>query len=135
MAAVHGKDATLTVNAGALTGFANDASLSRSAETAETTVFGLSAKTFVAGLKDGTFSSSGFYDKTATTGSVYILEAVYAANASVACVYRPAGAGAGHYSYAFNAILTQFDITGSVGDAVAISFELQIDGPVTPTTI
>ena len=135
MAAVHGKGATLTVNAGALTGFMNDASLNRSTETAEVTVFGLSAKTFVAGLNDATFSSSGFYDKTASTGSISILEAVYSGGVAVACVYRPAGAGSGDYNYAFNAILTSLDISGTTTGAVAVSFALQVSGVVTPTTI
>lgn len=135
MAAVHGKSATLTINSGAMTGFTNDSTLSRSVDTSEVTVFGLSAKTYVPGLADGTFSGSGFYDKTATTGSIAIMEAVYAGGAAVTCQYRPAGGGSGEYSYAFSAILTQWDISSAIGDAVGISFDMQITGAVTPTTI
>lgn len=135
MASVHGKGATLTINSGAMTGFANEASLSRSVDTAETTVFGLSAKTFLPGLADGTFSGSGFYDKTSTTGSMAIMEAVYSGGAAVTCQYRPAGGGSGEYSYAFSAILTSWDITSSLGDAVGVSFSMQVTGAVTPTTI
>lgn len=135
MAFVHGSGATLTVNSGALTSFSNDASLSRTADTAETTTFGLTSKTYVPGLKDATFSGSGFYDKTTTTGSIYILEAIYTANAAVTCQYRPAGAGAGEYSYAFSGILTSYNITGSTDAVVTFDFEFQVTGAVTPSTI
>lgn len=133
MAFVHGSGATLTVNSGALTSFSNDASLSRTADTAETTVFGVTSKTYVPGLKDATFSGSGFYDKTTTTGPIYILEAIYTANAAVTCQYRPA-VGSGEYSYAFSGILTSYNITGSTDGVVAFDFEFQVTGAVTSST-
>ena len=135
MAFVHGSGATLTVNSGAITGFSNEATLSRSAEAALTTVFGVTSNTYVPGMKDATFSGSGFYDKTTTTGSIYILEAIYTANAAVACVYRPAGGGSGEYNYAFDGILTSYNITGSTDSTVNFDFEFQITGAVIPTTI
>lgn len=135
MTAVHGSNGTLTINSGALTGFTTDMTLSRTADTAESTVFGLTSKTYIPGLKDATLDATLFYDKTTTTGSIYILEAVYAANAAVACVFRPAGGTSNEYTYGFNAILTTFDIAGAVGDIVSVNVSLQVTGAVTPGTI
>ena len=49
MAFIHGKNAVVLHGAYALTSFLNDGSVSSSIETAETTSFGNSAKTFVTG--------------------------------------------------------------------------------------
>lgn len=135
MAFSHGKGATLLINAGAMTGFLNDVSFGRSVDTAETSVFGLTAKTFLPGLVDGSLSGSGGYDPTTTTGPIFILEAVLSGGVAVTCVYRPAGASSGNYSYSFSAILTSYEITSSISDWVAISFEMQITGAVTPSVI
>lgn len=128
MAFTHGSNATLTVNSVALTGFFNDLSFDRSVDTAETTVFGNTAKTYIPGLSDATLSASGLYDKTATTGVVFALEAILAGNAAVTAVVRPAGATTGNYSYTGSVILTSYSLASTVGDAVQVSAEFQASG-------
>jgi hypothetical protein len=131
----HASAATLTINSGAMTAFLNDVSFPREVDTVETTVFGLTAKTFIPGLVSGTLSGSGGYDPTASTGPVAIMEAVLAGNAAVTCAYRPGGSASGQYNYAFSAILTSWEVASAVADWVTISFEMQITGVITPTVI
>ncbi len=133
MASVHGKGSTLVINSGAMTAYINDVAFPRTTDTSETTVLGLTDKTYVPGLNDGTLTGAGFYDSTASTGPVAILEAVYAGNAAVTVTWRPA-VGSGHYSYAFSAILTDYELGANTTDAVALSFALQKTGAVTVTT-
>lgn len=135
MAFTHGSNAVLVVNSGALTTFMNDVSFNRTADTAETSTFGVTSKTYIPGLKDGTLSVSGLYDKTTTTGPVFILEAIYLANAAVTCVWNPAGTTTGNYAYTFSAILTSLDISSGIGDAVQVSAEFQATGTITPSVL
>lgn len=135
MAFKHGSAAVLTINSGAMTGYTNDTTLDRSTDTAETTVLGVTSKTYIPGLNDGTFSGSGFYDPTASTGPVAIMEAVYAGAAAVTCVYKPGGTASGQYSYTFSAILTQWTIAASLDGAVPVSWSMQITGAVTPAVL
>lgn len=137
MAFTHGINALVTINSVVLGGFFNDLSFERTVDTAETTTFGATgnAKTYIPGLTDATLSLSGLYDKTATTGVISALEAILAGGAAVAAIVRPAGSVSGNYSYACNVILTSFPISSTVGDAVQVSADFQVTGPVTPTVI
>jgi hypothetical protein len=56
MAFVHGKNTAVYYNGSNLSSYFNEASMSQDVETAETTAFGDSAKTYITGLKDGTCS-------------------------------------------------------------------------------
>lgn len=129
----HGKGGTLTLNSGALTAYINEVTLSRTFDTAETTVLGVTAKTYVVGLADATISGSGFYDPTASTGPIAILEAIFSGAAAVTFQYRPA-VGSGHYNYAGSAILTELELSNGLGDAAGVTFSLQVTGAVTATT-
>ena len=88
MAFVHGVNAVVTINSVVLTGFFNDLSFERTRDTAETTVFGNGSKTYIPGLTDATVSLSGLYDKTATTGVIYALEAIWSGGVSVTAVIK-----------------------------------------------
>lgn len=135
MAFTHGSNATLTVNSVTLTGFFNDLTFDRSVDTAETTVFGNAAKTYIPGLSDATLSLSGLYDKTATTGVIFALEAILAGGVAVTAVVRPAGASTGNYAYTVSVILTGYSIGSSVNDAVQVSADFQCTGAVTPAVL
>ncbi len=135
MAFTHGTNATLTINSVVLAGFFNDLSFERTVDTAETTVFGNAAKNYIPGLTDATLSVSGFYDKTATTGVVYALEAILSGGVAVTAVVRPAGASTGNYAYTVSVILTGYTLASTVGDAVTVSADFQCTGAVTPAVL
>lgn len=125
MAFSHGSKATLTVNAVGLTGYLSDVSMSRDFDTAETSTLGSTDKSYVPGLRDGSFSCSGMVDPAfdaaldAMTGLI------------VAFVYRPQGAGTGLTEYSGNCILTSYNIKTGVGDMASADVEFQRTGALT----
>jgi len=98
-------------------------------ETAETTAFGQDAKTYIAGLKDGTLSGSGMFD--GAVGAVDdTLTSVIGAESTDVVTLAPDGAVAGRAAYSLSARETSYEISSPVGDVVSVSLEVQADGGV-----
>ncbi len=131
---VHGKSTNFTLDdtAGSVRDLSNtltSVDFPESIETAETTAFGSSAKSYIVGLSDATVSLSGIWDATVDG---YI--AGGAEPASRSFVYGPAGSTAGNVKYTGEAIVTSYSISNPVGDVVTYSLDLQVTGAVTRTT-
>ena len=100
-----------------------------SIDTAETTAFGATAKSYIVGLEDTTISLSGIWDATVDG---YITGG--AEPASRTFVYGPAGSTVSNIKYTGEAIVTSYSISNPVGDVVTYSLDLQVTGAVTRTT-
>jgi hypothetical protein len=125
---IHGKGTSVLLNAFDLSAFLNSADQTISVETAETTCFGSSAKSYVVGLRDGTVSVGGFFDGAANAVDQVITTALGSETASVVSI-ADAGAGTiGNRALVCQAMDTSYQITSAVGDAVAVSAEFQVDG-------
>ena len=134
MAFVHGKSTNFTLDdtSGSvrdISAFVNNVDFPETTETAETTAFGASAKSYIVGLTDSTISVSGMWDSTLDG---YI--AGGAEPASRSFVFGPAGSTAGNVKYTGEAIVTSYSISNPVGDVVTFSLDLQVTGAVTRTT-
>ena len=128
----HGKSTVFKVDnsGGTLTDISNtltDLGFPQTVETAETTSFGSSAKTYVVGLSDSTVSVSGNFDATVDAHLAGILGQA----ASVSFEYGPEGSTTGQVKYSGEAILTSYEKSGAVGDVVTFSAEFQVTGAVT----
>lgn len=129
MGFIHGKNTGVLVGGGNLSAFFNEASASQDVETAETTAFGSTAKTYIVGLKDGTMSVSGMFD--GALGSVdEQIEAVLGAEAASVATIAPEGLTIGKASYSCAARKTSYEISSPVGDVVATSLSIQADGGI-----
>jgi len=131
----HGKSTVFKVdnNAGTLTDISNtltDVSFPQSVDTAETSTFGSSAKSYVVGLTDSTLSVSGNFDATVDAH----LAAIVGKADSVSFEYGPEGSTAGMVKYTGEALLTSYEKSGAVGDVVSYSAEFQVTGAVTRGT-
>jgi len=131
----HGKSTVFKVDnsGGTLTDISNtltDLGFPQTVETAETTSFGSSSKTFVVGLSDATISASGNFDATVDAHLAGILGQA----ASVSFEYGPEGSSTGQVKYTGEAILTSYEKSGAVGDVVTYSAEFQVTGAVTRGT-
>jgi hypothetical protein len=131
----HGKSTVFKVdnNAGSLTDISNtltDVSFPQSVDTAETSAFGSSAKSYVVGLTDSTLSVSGNFDATVDAH----LAAIVGKADSVSFEYGPEGSTAGMVKYTGEALLTSYEKSGAVGDVVSYSAEFQVTGAVTRGT-
>lgn len=125
---VHGKDGYLSIAATAITDVTTDAGHSRTADVAETSVMGTDDKTYIPGMRDGTLTATCRFDRTTDA----TLEALL--GTEVAVSYGPEGNTAGDREYAFQAIMTQYDVQGSTGDVVAVNISLQRTGATTTGT-
>ena len=129
----HGKstDFALDDTGGTSRSLANtltDVSFPQSIDTAETTAFGSTNKSYIVGLKDTTISVSGIWDAT-VDGYISGTEP-----ASRSFIYGPAGSTGGNVKYTGEAIMTNYSVSNPVGDVVTYSLDLQITGAVTRGT-
>ena len=128
----HGKSTVFKVdnNAGTLTDISNtltDVSFPQSVDTAETSAFGASAKSYIVGLTDSTLSISGNFDATVDAH----LAAIVGKADSVSFEYGPEGSTAGFVKYTGEALLTSYEKSGAIGDVVTYSAEFQVTGAIT----
>lgn len=131
----HGKATVFKVDnsGGTLTDISNvltDVSFPQSVETAETSAFGSSAKSYVVGLSDATLSVSGNFD---TTVDAHLI-AVLGQAATLSFEYGPEGSTAGDAKYTGECLMTSYEKSGAVGDVVTFSSEFQVTGAVTRGT-
>jgi len=129
----HGKstDFALDDTGGSSRSLANtltDVSFPQTIDTAETTAFGSTNKSYIVGLKDTTISISGLWDAT-VDGYLSGTEP-----ASRSFIYGPAGSTGGNVKYTGEAILTNYAVSNPVGDVVTYSVDLQVTGAVTRGT-
>ena len=105
-----------------------DVSFPQTIDTAETTAFGSSNKSYIVGLKDTTISVSGIWDAT-VDGYLSGTEP-----ASRSFIFGPAGSTGGNVKYTGEAIMTNYSQSNPVGDVVTFSADFQVTGAVTRGT-
>lgn len=148
MAFVHGKKSTFklaliatpTVITGAaiITVYLTEAGFPSTADVAETTTFGITDKTYIAGLRDHRLTISGVYDSVvdgqiwdALGWDVGLLAWEYGPNAGAVPKYSQIGSAAGQGAAgAVGAIVTSYQPGGSVSDRVGFTAEAQTSGVV-----
>lgn len=129
MAFVHGKNTAVLFKQCDLTGYFNSYDLGQTADTAETTTFGNSAKTYITGQRDGTISLGGLFDGSADAVDEE-LAATLAATTTPVITIGINGTTLGNAAKLALAHTTSYQVTGSVGDAVQVSGEWQCTGGI-----
>lgn len=128
MAFKHGRIAEITVNTKALSTYCDAADINVKVDTADTTVFTNTWKTYIAGLIGATLTLAGDYDPTVTTGPASVLWALLGA-APFAVLFYPAGNNAGQgTSHSFNALLTDYKEASKTTDKVTFAATLLVTG-------
>jgi hypothetical protein len=122
----HGKRTVVLMNGTDMSPFLNEATETQTIETAETTTFADSDKTYITGLADGTVSTSGLFDSSAGASNDVLTGAIGQEDNTFTVL--PEGATAGARSVIANGQLTSYDVTSPVADVVSISAEIQADG-------
>ena len=97
-------------------------------ETAETTAFGATSKSYIVGLRDATISVSGLWDATIDG---YIIGTEPARRSFI---FGPAGSTSSNVKYTGECILTNYAVSAPVSDVVTFSLDLQVTGNVTRGT-
>ena len=135
MPPAHGKSTVVKLGTSAapttltdLSQYINSEDLSRQADTHETTTFGKDSKTYIPGLKDGTFSIEIVWDPAADAHLDGIL------GKQVNFEISPAGTASGAVKYSGAAICNEYSGSNPVGDVATASASFQITGDVTRAT-
>lgn len=130
----HGKNAFFSVTSATggtinLSSGLDDISFPRTADSAETTVFGLGDRRNIAGIRDASVSVSGHFSSTHDAK----LPAMLGHSTTLNYIYGPAGNSTGLRKYTGGCILTSYEISSPVGDKVSMKLEFQGSGAVTAT--
>lgn len=134
MARQHSRLTVITVGATDLSAFITSSELGRTKDSHETTGYGVTAKTYIGGLEDATFSMEGIYDDGASDTPRTVLMPMLAADAAATTIVRrPEGTGSGRAQESFSAILVDYTESNPVGDLVTFSAEFQVTGDITDT--
>src|SRR5210317_2644257 len=125
----HGKNAVVLLDNTNLSTTLTDAALSLTADVAETSTFsgGISAgKTYVAGLKDGTVTLSGYFESTSPDADAEFLSQL--GSSGSAFTIAPIGHTRGNPTEFGNVIETSYDRSADIGSVVAVAVAFQFDG-------
>lgn len=118
----------------ALTTYVNEDNVSQSRGEAETTGHGTTARTYIAGLVDNTYSFTLFHNNTASIASrpQTLLQTVFTNGTSVNWRIRPLGEATGRPEITFAGFLTSYETDFTSDDQpVTSSVEVRISGAVT----
>lgn len=140
----HGKNATIKFGTSGsptvLTDISNvcdSVSFPRSADLAETTAFGSSARSYMPGFPSNSFSISGKFDATVDAHMAGLVNI----DTPVAVQYRPEGTGASRVQYdapggagAAGVFLTAYNISSPVNDVVTFTAEFTNSLSITRST-
>jgi hypothetical protein len=129
MAFIHGKSAVVLHGIYDLSSYLNDGSVSTMSETAETTAFGSSAKTYITGLKDGTVTASGMFDGAADAVDE-VLTASIGSDTNAPVSFFPTLTTIGNPVKLLLAKTTGYSVSAPVGDVVSVSYDAQADGGI-----
>ncbi len=127
MAFIHGKSSQIIHGIYDLSTFLNDASASADVETAETTGFGSSAKSYIVGLRDGTLSASGMFDGAANAVDEVLTASIGSDTLSAVTVGYD-GTTLGNRVTLLQAKTTSYEVSSPIGDVVSVSYNAQADG-------
>ena len=131
MTFVQGSKQVILWNGFNLTGFSRGLDVEPSVDVADTTVFGLSSKTYITGLNDARVSLEGLLDG-ATTGNDIRLFADLVATAVAGLVGTsfPQDNTLGNIGYGFLAHEVSMKVTTPVADVSQLSASFQVTGGV-----
>ena len=127
-------DASITINSVDLSTYVTSVTLSQSADSLETTAMGDTARTFIAGLTNGTIDIDFNADFAASKTEATIYPLV---GTTTAVVVKPGSGSVSstNPSYTFNVVVTEWDtLNGSIGELATHSVSWQIAGAITKAT-
>jgi hypothetical protein len=140
MAFVHGKNTYIALNDGSslknISQYCDNVSgLPGARDLAEVTSFGAGGTQSIPGLENISFSISGNFDPTASTGPHAVLNALRTTAAATAFEYCPQGNTSGNVKFSGSCWMSSYEVESSVDDKVSFKAEFQVEGTVTVGTV
>ena len=119
----HGKDAVILLDNTNLSTTLTDASLSLTADVTETSTFSSSSKSYVAGLKDGTATLSGYFETSSPDSDAEYLAQLGGSGAAFSIA--PIGYTRGNAVSFGTTLETSYDRSADVGGVVSVAVAFQ----------
>lgn len=127
----HGKLTVLKVSTTDIGPSTKTSNFSGSADVHDTSGYGITNRTKLGGVVDGTFTASGNYDIQATSGTPAMLEGKEGTSFSL--TRQVAGTGTTKPQEVFTGVLAKFDVSAPFDDIVTWSAEWSVSGTVNRT--
>ena len=121
----HGKNINVFIDEYDFSTYFNDVSASTSVDTAETSTFGTSAKTYVVGHRDGTVSLGGMFESTTSTGTDQYFASVLGSATKQKVIVAVEGHSNGTGAIMLQADDTSYEVSSAIADIVQASAEFQ----------
>jgi len=121
----HGKNVNVFLDQYDFSTYFNDVTASTSVDTAETSAFGTSAKTYVVGHRDGTVSLSGMFESTESTGTDQYFATALGSATKIKLIVAPEGNSNGAGAIMLVADDTSYEVSSAIADIVQASAEFQ----------
>lgn len=128
MASRHGKNTSVLLGKYDISPYLNEATASMSLETAETSTFGTSAKTYIMGQNDGTVSFSGLFDGSADAIDAMFSDIIDNDLTPAVTLGYDGGLITGRSCSLAVAKQTSYEVSAPVSDVVSLSGEFQVTG-------
>lgn len=134
MAYIHGRNTVVKVNAKDLSQYIKTSTLEVDSDVHDTTGYGSTAHTKQGGLLDASFTMSGTYDSTATTGPRAALLPLIGVGTGTPVIIWPEGAGTGKPQDSFTGLIKKYTQTAPVDDMVTWAVDIEVSGAIASTT-
>jgi hypothetical protein len=121
----HGKNVNVFLDEFDFSTYFNDVSASTSVDTAETSAFGTSAKSYIVGHRDGTISLSGMFEGTASTGTDEFFDDALGNATKTKIIVAPQGNSLAAGAIMLVADDTSYEVSSAIADVVQASAEFQ----------
>jgi len=121
----HGKNVNVFIDEYDFSTYFNSVSASTSIDTAETSAFGTSAKSYVVGHRDGTVSLSGMFEATASVGTDQFFSSTIGSATKLKLIVAPEGHSNGAGAIMLQADDTSYEVSSAIADIVQASAEFQ----------
>lgn len=129
--AAHGMDTVLKVGTNDVSEWTKTSTLELAPDVHDISGYGMRSKRKRGGQLDNSFTASGWYDTTATTGPGAVLRAVCGTTVSMTRMLE--GTGTGKPSDAWDAVVGKYSETAPCDDIVTWSCDFDITGDVVTT--
>ena len=130
MGAVAGKNAIVSIDSVDYSAFSREAKLARTDDELDTSAFGATGHTYIAGLTNGQFTVSGHFDDAGTNTPS---ELVPALSGAVTILWQPEGAGTGKTQRSFSGLRTGYDEEAASDGLVEWAATFRVTGAITDT--
>ena len=121
----HGKNVNVFLDEYDFSTYFNNVSASTTIDTAETSAFGTSAKSYVVGHRDGTVSLSGMFEATESVGTDQFFATALGSATKIKLIVAPEGNLVGAGAIVLVADDTSYEVSSAIADIVQASAEFQ----------